>query len=254
MVVRLKRKSSESCHVTVLGATLTVKDRNQGTQQTKFNSRAEAIAAAEKFISRRLKTGGWQIESKTSAWYYLQAIEQLEYIAAQARDERGYDRIKCHLMWEYPPSFTELDNLAIGLGLNRDRFPQSYRDFLLTMNGCQFNYYISKDGWGCEANLYFLPVRAQAIVATYQAEISSLQEINEPLLVVSCCHDIHDRQSLTGAILLLETGIVRRYESDMLVNNFDDFQAYFNYEIQQIRQRCSDARAWVDRHAGLQSE
>jgi hypothetical protein len=249
MIVTLKR-DYESCRIVVIGSTLSIKDHNKSPKDTPFDSREEALAAADKFINRRLKTGRWQIYSKTLDAYYLQAAKRIEAIVAEERNQPGYDRIQCNFLPYHQASLTEIDSFTTALGICRDHFPASYESFLLTMDGLSIRSSVCKGNWCGATNLFFLSLRAQEQFTRPEFHIKCLQDINEPFIIVSDRNAVHDASSLTGAVLLPETGIIYVYEENARVNEFNDFRDYFDFELGEITQRFYDARAWVDRQAG----
>jgi hypothetical protein len=250
MLVTLEREWYEKCRLRVLEETFSYKDHNKGVKEKVCESRDAAVTEAEKFIQRRLKTGAWKIVAETRENYYLHKMRGLEATISREKNEPGYDEIKCHVLHFHPATFSDLEKLAVSAGVTRERLPQDYQDFLLTEDGFQLHYAVSKKNWGSGFALQFVSTYSQDWFQKQKAEIACLRDNREPFVVVSFLNDVHHTKALTGGVLFLEQGVVRHYDDDIQVGEFSSFREYFAFEMRELGQRFFDARYWVDQKAG----
>jgi hypothetical protein len=250
MIVALEREWYEKCYLWVLDTTFSYKDYNKGIKEKVFDSNEKAEVEAEKFISRRLRTGSWKVLSETREDFYLRKLQGLEADVKEQSELPGYDDIKGYLLRFHSAKFSELESLANTLGVTLEKIPMDYQNFLLTVNGFSVTYSVEKNKWGNQFEMSLLGTIGQAWFQEHKSEFASLRTLNEPFIVVSIFNRSHEKKSLSGAVLVLSSGAVFKYDEDIKVGEFKDFGSYFEFELLEFKQRCNDARHWVDRQAG----
>jgi hypothetical protein len=197
-----------------------------------FESNEKTIIAFDKFINRRLKNG-WNLERVVAE--------------EETKHEKDFDNISCHLLKSYPSSQTNIDALKSTIGLTGD-LSQDYQDFLLTVDGFTLSQSVSKDGWGQKFSLAFMSTYSQSRYQQDRSQMTCLQDIHQPFLIISTIND--DSYDFSGAVMLLSDNKIEKIENDTITSTFDSFEEYFRYEIREIHQYLSYARYWVQRKAG----
>lgn len=250
MVASLERHGYERCYLRVFDKRLSIKDHNFREKEKVFDDKKQAVAEAEKFLARRLKSGSWSLRSKTSEDVYLKHVDALETYATRERNVAGYSRTRCTLLRNHPVSFTGLDKLATAVGVSRESIPEGYQDFLLTIDGFDLSFDVEKKGWGNGFRLCLVSSYSQPWFQEHKSEVPCLRDISEPFVVISYANRVHEELLLTGAVLFLKTGAIQRYEADSHVGVHDTFRDYLEYEMRELGQRFFDARYWVDQKVG----
>jgi hypothetical protein len=250
MLVTLRREWYEKCRIQVLNATFSYKDYNKGVKEKTCESREEAIAEAEKFKGCRLKTGSWEIVSETREDYYLNKMVWLESRVKEESSTSHYDAVHGYVTRYHPAEFSELEKLTQTVGCSLEEIPRDYQNFLLTLNGFDIRYRVEKDAWGSSVEVNFVATYTQQWFQEHKTELTPLQEIQEPFIVVSNLNRSHEKKSLSGGVLLVSSGMVVNYDEDTQIGEFTNFRDYLGFESLEIIQRLYDAKHWVDRKAG----
>jgi hypothetical protein len=210
----------------VSGARLKVVDKGKGEKEETFDSRAEALAAAEKLLTRRTAKGAWQSLGRTDTDRFLILMDELSALQKTVQQWPGLSRTVFQLLRMQPCFDRDIAELQEKLVLP---LPADFLEYARTSRCLMMNVELGKGILGEQFKLTFrsheMPVTDHSLVVGQAANYR-----------------------WDTAILDLPTGMVLTgIKGVSVLDEHACFGDFFEFELRELKNHLLEIRTRLER-------